>query len=76
MTIYAIRAAHIAKCPTSHFFDAEALRFFGQSMESFTVTPLTDGRLRIEAPIHSRTRAFIGHTVRIFDPISGTLMQS
>lgn len=50
-----------------HFFDAKTLKFFGQTMKSFTVTRLDDGNYLISAPIYYDGR-ICGYTKRVFVP--------
>lgn len=76
MTIYEVKYRHLALVPDSHFFDASALRFFGQTMRSFGVHSLGNDKYEIRAPMYMREggkRKYIGMTVRIFDYTTGAL---
>lgn len=52
----------------SHFFDADAMRFFGQTLNDFSVTPQADGRYRIIAPMRNCAGKSVGTTLRYFRP--------
>ncbi len=70
MTIYDIKRLSEADAP--HFFDRKTLKFFGQTMRSFRVAKMEDGRYRISAPIiNSNLR--VGETVRFFNPVNNKL---
>ncbi len=70
MTIYDIKRLSFDHAP--HFFERKTLKFFGQTMKSFSVAKLDDGSYRISAPTRYGNK-IIGQTVRIFDPKTGRL---
>ena len=70
MTIHDIKALSHDDAP--HFFSRRTLRFFGQTMRSFSVRKQPDGRYRIAAPIRHDGR-IVSHTVRDFDPETNPL---
>jgi hypothetical protein len=70
MTIYEIKRRTADTSP--HFFDRAALKFFGQTLKSFKVFRIADGRTRIMAPILIDGRR-AGETIRFFNPINNKL---
>ena len=60
-----------------YFFTPDTLRFFGQTLRSFSVTPLEGGEHKgkylISAPSYDSRGVYMGETKRIFDPVSNTL---
>jgi len=76
MTINEVKARHLSLCPDSHFFDRDAMRFFGQTLRSFRVTYIGHDKYEITAPMYDKSReprVYMGTTKRIFDYVSGTL---
>jgi hypothetical protein len=72
MTIYEIKNRTLESSP--YFFTAKTLKFFGQTMRSFSVRKQTDGRYKIAAPMIDRnTGRNMGETVRFFNPETNTL---
>ena len=72
MTIYEIKRRTEETAP--YFFTPKTLRFFGQTMRSFSVRKQVDGRIRISAPMIDRfTRRKMGETVRYFNPETNQL---
>ncbi len=69
MTIYDIK--HLVASTNPHFFDRKTLQFFGQTMRSFRVAKMEDGRYRISAPFGADKPK--GETVRFFNPITNEL---
>ena len=71
MTIHDIKALSHDDAP--HFFSRQTLRFFGQTMRSFSVRKAADGRrYLVTAPVIIDGRhAF--DTARYFDPETNTL---
>jgi hypothetical protein len=65
MTIYEIKRRTQNTSP--HFFSHRTLKFFKQTLKSFKVTKLPDGKYLI------RANAFYGVTSRIFNPITNEL---
>jgi len=71
LTIHDIK--ELTKETAPHFFTKETLRFFGQTMGSFSVKMQHDGRTRISAPMKDRQGNHMGYTVRFFNPTNNTL---
>lgn len=71
MTIHEIKRRVEAR--GSHFFDRKTLRFFGQTMKSFSVRKLTATTWLISAPIIDKDRRFQGATVVMFDSTDDSL---
>lgn len=75
LTIHDVKRIHETKFPDSHFFDPEALKFFGQTLASFRVT-IADkraGTYNVVAPMKDRDGRRTGSTRRIFDRATGEL---
>ena len=68
LTIADIKQLTLATSP--YFFSRETLRFFGQTMRSFSVVRQADGRTRISAPMR------YGRTVRFYNPVTHELETS
>lgn len=70
MTIYDIKKRTKETAP--YFFSKDTLKFFGQTMESFSVEKQPDGRYRISAPSGPN---WDGHflTERYFNPVNNEL---
>jgi hypothetical protein len=71
MTIHQIK--ELTKDSSPYFFKGDTMRFFGQTMKSFSVKKQPDGRYKISAPMKDQNRKVMGQTVRYFDPIKKTL---
>lgn len=76
MTIHEVKRIHEEKFPDSHYFDRNTLRFFGQTLKSFSVC--RDGELYIiSAPLRMRQDDGKMHKVAVssavFDPVSGKI---
>ena len=59
-----------------NFFSPETLKFFGQTMYSFSLIKQDDGRYFISAPSYSYIngkRTLMGNTERYFNPINNEL---
>lgn len=66
LTIYDIKY----RTTETHFFDRKTLKFFGQTMKSFSVHKIDATHYRISAPIYCGKgpgRRYCGQTVRIFN---------
>lgn len=72
MTIHEI--AKLTRETSPYFFSKNTLEFFGQTMESFTVREMPDGRFYISAPSRDGYGNLIGTTERIFDPETNKLL--
>ncbi len=55
-----------------HYFSRATLRFFGQTMRSFSVVRQSDGRYQVSASMYSNGR-YMGHSVRYFNPTTNEL---
>lgn len=72
MTIYEIKRRTQETAP--YFFTTKTLKFFGQTMRSFSVRKQSDGRFKISAPMLDRfTGKTMGETVRFFNPETNNL---
>lgn len=72
MTIYEIKRFTQETAP--FFFTSKTLKFFGQTMRSFSVKKQSDGRYMITAPCKDRfTGRDMGETKRFFNPITKEL---
>jgi hypothetical protein len=69
MTIYEIKRLTEKTAP--YFFSRDTLKFFGQTMSSFKVYKLSDGRYLLTAPYGKGKPK--GETVRYFNPITNEL---
>lgn len=75
VTIYDIKRMTQDTAP--YFFTAKTLKFFGQTMRSFSVRKQADGRYYISAPMIDRfTGRVMGKTERFFNPINNQLEHS
>lgn len=54
------------ECNDTHFFNRGSLKFFGQTMKSFSVRKIDATHYRISAPMYAGNR-YCGQTVRIFN---------
>ena len=70
MTIHEIKHRTLETAP--YFFKRETLRFFGQTVKSFSVRKMPDGKYRISAPIIVDGKK-TGQTVRFFNPETNNL---
>lgn len=70
MTIYEIKRLTAENSP--YYFDNKTMKFFGQTLKDFTVTKMSSGRYRIEAPMKNNG-VFVGLSVRFFDPKTNKL---
>jgi hypothetical protein len=77
MTIQEIKARHESLDPTSYFFSRSAMKYFNQTLRSFSVMYLGEDTYEISAPIYRKDvdgkRRYMGMTKRIFDYNSGKL---
>ena len=73
MTIYDIKARVAGK---THYFDKDTLQFFGQTMRSFHVEKMADGRYHVWAPSYWHNhgkRELMGISETCFNPETDTL---
>lgn len=70
MTIYEIKNRTQETSP--YFFDRKTLKFFGQTMRSFSVKKQADGRFRVSAPLMDG-KIKRGESVRFFNPNTNEL---
>ena len=74
MTIEDIKELTAQTAP--NFFSTGTLKFFGQTMRSFSVTKQDDGRYLISAPSYwyiNGKRTLMGMTERYFNPVTNQL---
>lgn len=72
LTIYDIKRLSEESAP--YFFSPKTMKFFGQTMRSFSVRKQEDGRYYISAPMVDRfTGRVMGKTERYFNPDTNTL---
>jgi len=75
MTIYEIKRRTAETSP--YFFTPKTMKFFGQTMRSFSIRKQEDGRYLISAPmIDSTTGRKMGETKRFFNPETNELQLS
>lgn len=74
MNIYEIKERSAKTSP--YFFSRDSLKFFGQTMKSFSVQKCADGRYQISAPMRDRDGRNMGTTIRYFNPINNELERS
>lgn len=75
MTIHEIKQRTQETAP--YFFASKTMKFFGQTMRSFSVRKQPDGRYRVPAPMVDRfTGRNMGETVRYFNPETNELQHS
>jgi len=75
MTIYEIKQRTQESAP--YFFVPKTLKFFGQTMRSFSIKKQNDGRYYISAPMIDRfTGRNMGKTERFFNPITNELQHN
>jgi len=73
-TIEVIAELTKEKCP--HYFSAETLRLFGQTLRSFKVTDNGDGRFKISAPSYcwvDGKKKLMGYSECLFNPVTNDL---
>jgi hypothetical protein len=74
MTIYEVKQKHLEKFPKSHFFDRSSMKFFGQRLKDFRVCKSANpGLFAISAPMYIPNGAYMGDTMRLFNPETGEL---
>ncbi len=69
MTIYDVKRETASTAP--RFFDRQTLRFFGQTMKSFTVSKAGGeytGKYWVRAAMYNRERKQVGITERLYNP--------
>jgi hypothetical protein len=72
MTIYEIKRLTAENSP--YFFTTKTMKFFAQTLRSFSVKKQLDGRYYISAPMIDRTTGKVmGKTERYFNPANNTL---
>jgi len=71
MNIYDIK--RLTQHTSPNYFSAKNMRFFGQTMRSFSVRKQPDGRYRISAPMRDGNGRMIGESVKYFNPINNEL---
>jgi hypothetical protein len=71
MTIQEIKDR--TKKTSPYFFSPDTLRFFGQTLNSFTVTEQKDGRFLIQAPSYDYEETQMPDTIRYFNPLNNEL---
>lgn len=72
MTIYEIKRRTLETSP--YFFTPKTLKFFGQTMRSFSVRKQVNGKYLISAPMLDRfTGRNMGTTKRLFNPETNEL---
>ena len=71
MTIYEIKERTKETSPC--FFSRDTMRFFHQTLRSFSVTKQADGRYRIAADMRDSNGRHVGVTERFFNPVNNEL---
>lgn len=67
MTIYEIKR-RVTNAP--HYFSRSNMKFFGQTLKSFSVVKLDDVTYRISAPMKDSTGRVVSYSVRLFNVIT------
>ncbi len=70
MNIYQIKRLTAQTSP--YYFSRETMKFFGQTLKSFSVRNQPDGRYLISAPMIDRGRR-VGTSERYFNPTNNQL---
>ena len=70
MTIHDIK--WLTRDTAPYFFSRKTMKFFGQTLRSFSVKRQKDGRYRISAPMMDNGK-YMGDTVRYFNPVNSEL---
>ena len=73
MTIYEIKRRVEETSP--YFFDTKSLKFFGQTLRSFSVHKAGE-RFYISAPMKNSSGRIVGRTERFFNPATNQLEHS
>lgn len=71
LTIYDIKRLTAETSP--YFFSRDTMRFFHQTLRSYSVTKQADGRYRIAADMRDSNGRHMGVTERFFNPATNTL---
>lgn len=71
MTIYEIKERTRETSP--YFFTRDTMRFFHQTLRSYSVTKQADGRYRIAADMRDSSGRLMGVTERFFNPANNEL---
>lgn len=71
MTIYQIQ--ELTRKTAPYFFSKNSMKFFGQTMRSFSIKKQSDGRYLISAPMKNNYGKIMGYTQRYFNPINNEL---
>lgn len=72
LSIYDIKRLSAEKAP--YFFSTKSMKFFGQTMRSFSVTKYPEGKYLICAPMIDKTTGRkMGETKRVFNPQTNEL---
>lgn len=71
MNIYEIKERTEKTSP--YFFSRDTLKFFHQTMKSFSVKKLNNGKYYISAPMKDHSGRKIGMTERYFNPDTNQL---
>jgi hypothetical protein len=50
-----------------YFFTPDTMKYFGQTLKSFSVKKQEDGRFLVSALMHNRSGEYMGDTIRYFD---------
>ena len=73
LTIHDIKRIHEEKDP-DYFFDSKTMKFFGQTLRSFSVQKIDEENYLISAPMKERsTGKKVGITARKFNTVTGKL---
>lgn len=71
LTIYDIKRLSEAHSP--YFFDRKSMRFFGQTLKSFSVRKIDEDTWYISAPMRDHSGRHMGTTERYFQLSTGKL---
>lgn len=76
MTIHEVKQIHESKEPGSCFFSRNSMKFFHQTLKSFSVKKLNENLYFISAPRKDRSGRRMGTTEKYFYPETGELLSS
>lgn len=71
LTIYDIKRLTVETNP--YFFSRQSMKFFNQTLASFSVHKQKDGKYLITAPMFDNTGKQVGYTKKVFDPANNEL---
>jgi hypothetical protein len=74
MTIHDIKRIHESKDKETYFFSPKTMRFFHQTLKSFSIRKLEGNLYFLSAPMKDHSGKRMGTTERYFYPETGELL--